>query len=71
MLRVLIYGLTILHLGPGIAFAVLAFGCEEATPRLGALCGRNVFSSFALITLTSWTVLGLGLAAVLALRRKS
>lgn len=70
MLRVLIYALAILHLGPGIAFAVLAFGCDAASPQLGGLCGRNAFSSFAIITLASWAVLGLGLAAILAFRRK-
>lgn len=28
MLRALVYGLAILHLGPGIAFALVAFGCD-------------------------------------------
>lgn len=50
MLRALIFGLTILHLGPGIAFALLAFGCEAPVPVLGALCGRRAFSSFGLLT---------------------
>lgn len=71
MLRILIYGLAILHLGPGIAFAVLAFGCQAAHPLLGVACGRNVFMSFALMTLAGWLVLGLGLAVLLAFRRKS
>lgn len=71
MLRTLLYGLALLHLGPGIAFAILAFGCGAAHPLLGAACGRNAFLSFALITVGSWLVLGLGLAALLVLRKKS
>jgi hypothetical protein len=64
MLRVLLYGLTILHLGPGLAFALLAFGCDGATPYLGAICAKSVFSSFALLTAAGWLILSLGLAAV-------
>lgn len=64
MLRALIYGLTILHLGPGLAFALLAFGCDGATPSLGAVCGESALSSFALLTAGGWLILGLGLAAV-------
>jgi len=73
MLRALLYGLTILHLGPGFAFALLAFGCDGATPYLGAACGKGVFSSFALLTAGGWLILGLGLAAVhlVRLARKS
>lgn len=69
MLRALLVGLAILHLGPGIAFVMLAFGCEGAQPALGEACGKNFFSSFALITAAAWLVLSLGLAAVLLLRR--
>ncbi len=64
MLRALLYGLTILHLGPGFAFALLAFGCDGATPYLAAVCGKSVFSSFALLTAGGWLILSLGLAAV-------
>jgi hypothetical protein len=69
MLRALLYGLAILHLGPGIAFALLAFGCEGANPYLGAICGRNIFSLFALLTAGGWLILSLGLVAMHLLRR--
>lgn len=58
MLRILVYALAILHLGPGIAFAVLAFGCGEP-PWLGPLCGKSEISSFIYITLTLWLVMSL------------
>jgi hypothetical protein len=64
MLRALVYGFTILHLGPGIAFALLAFGCEEPEPYLGAVCGRSGLSSFAPLTAGAWVLLLFGLAAV-------
>jgi hypothetical protein len=57
MLRVLLYALAILHLGPGIAFAVLAFGCGD-TPWLGAVCGRGEMPAFAWLTLGLWAVMG-------------
>ncbi len=63
MLRALIVGLALLHLGPGLAFALLAFGCEGATPFLESVCESNVFSSFARLTVGGWLILGLGLAA--------
>ena len=69
MLRALIYGLTILHLGPGIAFALLAFGCDEPTPYLGAICGKSALSSFALLTAGGWLILLLGLAAMHLVQR--
>jgi hypothetical protein len=69
MLRALIYGLSILHLGPGIAFALLAFGCEEPTPYLRAVCGKSALSSFALLTAGSWLILLLGLAAMHLVQR--
>jgi hypothetical protein len=69
MLRALVYGLAILHLGPGIAFALLAFGCEGPNPHLAALCGKDALPSFALLTAAVWLVLGLGLAALLLVRR--
>lgn len=70
MLRALVYGLTILHLGPGIAFALLAFGCDQPAPLLGALCERSPLSSFAVLTLTAWVILLLGLAVVNVARRR-
>lgn len=64
MLRALVYGLTILHLGPGIAFALLAFGCEAPEPYLRFVCEKDALSSFALLTVGAWVVLLVGLAAV-------
>jgi hypothetical protein len=63
MLRTLIHGLVILHLGPGIAFALLAFGCEGPAPVLGAACTRDTVSSFALLTAGSWSILLAALGA--------
>ncbi len=69
MLRALVYGLTILHLGPGFAFALLAFGCEEPEPYLRFICGKDGLSSFGLLTLGAWVVLLVGLAAVSLVQR--
>ena len=69
MLRALIYGLTILHLGPGIAFALLAFGCEAPEPYLRFICERDALSSFALLTVGAWVVLLIGLAAIALVQR--
>lgn len=69
MLRALLYGLSILHLGPGIAFALLAFGCEGPSPALGTVCAGSVFASFAELTGAAWLILGLGLAATHLVRR--
>ena len=55
--RALLYGLAILHLGPGVAFGVLAFGCEGAAPALGAVCNKGTLASFALLTVGSWLIL--------------
>ena len=51
MLRALIYGLAILHLGPGLAFAVLAFGCDPSLPWLGPVCQTDTIRTFGLLTL--------------------
>jgi hypothetical protein len=59
MLRILLYALTILHLGPGLAFAVLAFGCEGDAPWLGSACGQSEIQSFVYLTLGLWLVMGL------------
>ena len=71
MLRALLYGLAILHLGPGIAFAVLAFGCDPARPILGVVCQGNTLAVFLGLTLALWLVLGAGTAVVLARRRRT
>lgn len=60
MIRILVYALAILHLGPGIAFAVLAFGCDSGLPSFDALCGKSQMQSFVIITGVLWVVLGLG-----------
>jgi len=69
MLRALLYGLAILHLGPGLAFAALAFGCDPSQPYLGAICQRDTFGAFINLTLIFWLVLGAGAVALAALRR--
>jgi hypothetical protein len=57
LLRGLIYGLTILHLGPGFAFAVVAFGCEDAFSFLQAVCQQGAFAVFIKLTLAAWGVM--------------
>jgi hypothetical protein len=69
MFRALIYGLAILHLGPGIAFAVMAFGCEPPEPYLGTVCGKSGLSSFGWLTVGAWATLLVGLAAVRLVQR--
>lgn len=69
MLRALVYFLAVLHLGPGIAFAVLAFGCDPPQPLPGGLCERGGFGSFLQITAAAWVLLGAG-AVGLWLRRQ-
>lgn len=63
MLRTLITGLAILHLGPGFAFALLAFGCEQPPLLQGDLCTRSSLSAFLMLTLGAWVVLVLGVLA--------
>ncbi len=70
MLRTLLYALAILHLGPGLAFAIVAFGCDPSQPLLGELCQRDTFTVFLQLTLAAWLVLSLGLTARLVLRRR-
>jgi len=63
--RRLLVGLALLHLGPGGAFALLAFGCDGTAPALGSgVCGRGELAAFACLTLLAWLVMGLGLAAL-------
>ncbi len=64
MLRALIYAVSLLHLGPGLAFALLAFGCEQPQPLLGSVCTLDVFKAFGSLTLGSWLVLGVGAVAM-------
>jgi hypothetical protein len=71
MLRALLYGLAILHLGPGIAFAVLAFGCDPSRPILGLVCQGNALKVFLGLTLVFWLLLGAGTAVMLLLRRRT
>ena len=71
MLRALLYGLAILHLGPGIAFAVMAFGCDPSQPTLGVVCQGNTLAVFLSLTLALWLMLGVGTAVAIALRRRT
>ncbi|MBF4988356.1 hypothetical protein INP78_08710 [Methylophilus sp. 14] len=57
LLRGLIYGLSILHLGPGFAFAVVAFGCEDTFSFLQAVCQQDAFAAFIKLTLAAWGVM--------------
>jgi len=70
MLRALLYGLAILHLGPGIAFAVLAFGCDPSQQWLGVVCQKDTLKTFLGLTLVLWVVLGVGAAVLLRWRRR-
>jgi hypothetical protein len=70
MFRTLLLALALLHLGPGAAFALLAFGCDGAPPALaGDVCSQGVLGAFVGLTLLAWLVLGLGLAAWQLLRK--
>ena len=71
MLRALIYGLAILHLGPGLAFAVLAFGCDPSLPWLGPVCQKDTLGTLLLLTLVFWLMLSAGAVALLALKRRA
>lgn len=69
MLRALVYALAILHLGPGFAFAVMAFGCDPSAPALGALCRQNSMAAFAWLTVGAWVLMVAGLLLKLKLSR--
>ncbi len=58
MLRALLIGLTLLHLGPGLAFALLAFGCGDGALRLAPLCDGGL-GAFIRLTLALWVALTL------------
>ena len=62
MFRAIVVGLTLLHLGPGFAFVVLAFGCDPSDPGLGELCRRSSLETFTWLTLGAWAVLLAGYA---------
>jgi hypothetical protein len=62
MMRLIVGGLAALHLGPGLAFAMLAFGCDGVPPPLGEmLCGAHPGRLFAAVTLAVWLPAGLWL----------
>jgi hypothetical protein len=61
MLRALIYGLAILHLGPGFAFAVVAFGCDGDSQLLSSICQQDAFAVFLKLTVIAWAVMITGL----------
>ncbi len=65
MLRILIHALAVLHLGPGIAFALLAFGCDSSQPLLGEVCRASPMKFFFVATLIGWLVLGAISAVIL------
>jgi hypothetical protein len=69
MLRALVHPLAVLHLGPGIAFAMLAFGCDGIQTLLGSVCGASPMKFFAVVTFISW--LALRTASVAFVRRQS
>jgi len=69
MFRTLLHVVTILHLGPAIAFALVAFGCDGIDPPLGRGCQGGSLKLFVEATLASWFVLGLGSVAYLRSRR--
>jgi len=71
MLRALLYGLAILHLGPGLAFAVLAFGCDPSLPWLGPVCQNDTLRTFLVLTPVFWLMLSAGAVALLALKRRA
>ena len=69
MLRILFHALAVLHLGPGIAFALLAFGCDGLDPALGsAWSATSPMRFFGVVTLVGWGVLGT--ISALMLRRR-
>ncbi|MFM2059854.1 MAG: hypothetical protein RLY71_4239 [Pseudomonadota bacterium] len=58
MFRLIVHSLTILHLGPGLAFLVMAFGCDGVTPALGSVCEGNSIRLFLSIMFGTWVVAG-------------
>lgn len=66
--RLLIAGLVLLHLGPGLAFAGLAFGCEGVRPWLGSHCEAGALRIFAVLTLLVWALLSAAALSFLSVR---
>lgn len=65
MFRRLLVVLALLHLGPGAAFALLAFGCDGSAPALdGGICAKGALAAFAWLTLLAWLLMGMGLVAL-------
>jgi len=69
-MRALLLGLALLHLGPGAAFALLAFGCDAVQPLLGSgLCAMRLLTAFAWLTSGAWLLMGQGLLTLRLLQR--
>ena len=66
----LLTAIAIFHLGPGIAFVVVAFGCGTIDPTLGELCTVGDFKLFGGTTLLSWAFLTSSAAAIHVWSRK-
>jgi hypothetical protein len=69
LLRPILTGIALFHLGPAIAFVLLAFGCEGSEPALGQACRGSIFETFGLFTLASWLVIGAMLGVRALFRR--
>ena len=70
MIRLILEAVAILHLGPGIAFALLAFGCDGDLAFLRDSCAGSGLSAFFSLTAWAWLALLLGWGAMLLLRRR-
>lgn len=73
MIRSLLVGIGILHLGPGIAFALLALGCDGDELLIAARCAQGGLTGFAQLTALVWLllVLGLGMQTLLDRARRA
>ena len=69
MLRALIYGLAILHLGPGLAFAVVAFVCDGIEPLFDSVCQQDTFGAFIKLTLMAWGAMVTGVLLKIYIER--
>ena len=69
MSRALIKAIALFHLGPGIAFLLLAFGCDGIDPSLGSACSGGALRSFGVLTLLSWLAIGALLGFQVAITR--
>ena len=57
MIRTLIAALTIFLLGPGLAYAALALGCDANGGGIPLVCGHNVLLSFVGLTVIDWLLM--------------